>query len=468
MRKALRWLLPLTVLAGTVGAGGASAGAATDGGTDIKDRILAIPGMSLVEEKPVDGYRFFVLEYEQPVDHRRPRAGEFQQRITLLHKGEDRPTVFFTSGYGLSTEPRRSEPTQIVDGNQVSMEYRFFSPSRPEPADWTKLDIWQAASDQHRIHEALDGIYGRKWLSTGGSKGGMTATYYRRHYPGDMDGTVAYVAPNNVDDKRDAAYDEFLAQVGTADCRAKLHAVQREALIRRDEFTERYAAWAGKEGQTFELTGSVDRAFEVVVLDMEWAFWQYQLAENCATVPAADATTDELYTFLDEVVGFSSYTDQGIEGYVPYYYQAGTQLGQPDTVSAHLKDLVRYPGINTPRTFVPREIPMRFEKNAMKDIDRWVRTRSSEMLYVYGENDPWRAEPFRVNKRDGDSHVFTAPGQNHGADIVHLPEDERATATRAVLEWAGVEGERRAAATGRLTEPDAQLDRPEERRGLRP
>ncbi|MFD4750912.1 aminopeptidase, partial [Streptomyces rubiginosohelvolus] len=29
--------------------------------TDIKDRLLAIPGMSLIEEKPYTGYRFFVL-----------------------------------------------------------------------------------------------------------------------------------------------------------------------------------------------------------------------------------------------------------------------------------------------------------------------------------------------------------------------------------------------------------------------
>ncbi|MEU5248697.1 aminopeptidase, partial [Streptomyces asoensis] len=32
-----------------------------------------------------------------------------------------------------ATNPGRREPTQIVDGNQVSMEYRFFTPSRPSP-----------------------------------------------------------------------------------------------------------------------------------------------------------------------------------------------------------------------------------------------------------------------------------------------------------------------------------------------
>ena len=107
------------MLIGTVGATGASAGAATAAqpaagqvgtaatGTadsvDIRDRILAIPGMSLIEEKAVTGYRYFVLNYTQPIDHRHPSKGTFQQRITLLHKDTSRPTVFFTSGYNVST-----------------------------------------------------------------------------------------------------------------------------------------------------------------------------------------------------------------------------------------------------------------------------------------------------------------------------------------------------------------------------
>ncbi|GHJ37370.1 hypothetical protein Sm713_29790 [Streptomyces sp. TS71-3] len=139
--------------------------AATQGTTDIKDRLLAIPGMSLIEEKPYDGYRYFVLAYTQPVDHRHPGRGTFQQRLTVLHKDVSRPTVFYTSGYDVSTDPSRAEPTKIVDGNQVSLEYRYFTPSRPSPTDWTKLDIWQAASDQHRIFEALKPIYGHKWLA---------------------------------------------------------------------------------------------------------------------------------------------------------------------------------------------------------------------------------------------------------------------------------------------------------------
>ncbi|WP_413809351.1 S28 family serine protease [Streptomyces sp. OE57] len=458
MRKMFRWLLSLAILVGAVGAGAGSASAApaAPAQPDIKERVLAIPGMRFVEEQPYEGYRFLVFSYAQPVDHRHPSKGTFPQRFTLLHKATDRPTVFYTSGYNVTTAPRRSEPTQLVDGNQVSMEYRFFTPSRPQPADWSKLDIWQAASDQHRLFRALKPIYGKKWLATGGSKGGMTATYYRRFYPRDMDGTVAYVAPNDVADKEDSAYDRFFEGVGTAECRTKLNAVQREALVRRDEIVKRYQKWADDEKQTFTVVGSADKAYENVVLDLVWAFWQYHLLKDCADVPAPTASTDELYGFIDEISGFSAYTDQGLETYTPYYYQAGTELGSPTFKTPHLAGLLRYPGIYAPRSYVPRDIPMRFKQGVMRDIDSWVRHDAHRMLFVYGQNDPWGAERFRVGKGAKDAYVYTVAGGNHGSSIAQLTGDQKAKATAEVQRWAGV-----SPTSKPLARHDAKLDRRE-------
>lgn len=454
MRKALRGFLSLAVLIGTVSATGASAGAATaaepaafgstvgsDSGTstDIKDRILAIPGMSVIQEKPYDGYRYFVLEYTQPIDHRHPSKGTFQQRITLLHKDTSRPTVFFTGGYNVSTNPSRSEPTRIVDGNQVSLEYRFFTPSRPSPADWSKLDIWQAASDQHRVFTALKQIYTKNWLATGGSKGGMTATYFERFYPEDMDGVVAYVAPNDVVDKEDSAYDRFFEHVGTKECRDRLNGVQREALVRREPLEQKYQEYATAHGYTFETTGSLDRAYEAVVMDYVWAYWQYSLLSDCDTIPAdaKNAPDQAIWDSIDSISGFSAYADQGLEKYTPYYYQAGTQLGSPNIKQPWLGNLSRY-GYQPPRNYVPRSIPMKFQPSVMRDVDNWVKQHANHMLYVYGENDPWGAERFRLGAGSRDSYVMTVAGGNHGSNVVSLAADDKAKATAAILRWAGV------------------------------
>ncbi|WP_282696258.1 S28 family serine protease [Streptomyces sp. CC208A] len=482
MRKSLRLMLSLSVLIGTVGSTGVATATAADTesrstvadaqSSDIKDRLLAIPGMSLIEEKPYAGYRFFVLNYAQPVDHRRPWAGTFQQRISVLHKGTDRPTVFRTSGYGLSTNPGRSEPTRIVDGNQISMEYRFFTPSRPQPADWSKLDIWQAASDQHRIFTALKKIYGKNWLSTGGSKGGMTATYYERFYPRDMDGVVAYVAPNDVVNKEDSAYDRFFENVGTKECRDRLNSLQREALIRREPLQKKYEEWAETEGATFNTVGSLDKAYEAVVLDFVWGFWQYYGESVCDKIPnAATASDDEVYNTIDEYSGWSFYTDQGLEYYTPYYYQAATELGSPTIRQPHLDGLSRY-GYQPASSFVPREIPMKFKPQVMRDVDNWVRKNANQMLFVYGENDPWGAEPFRLGKGARDSHVFVAPGGNHGANVAGLTDADREKATARILAWAGVDAPAVDAAKP-LARFDARLDRPVDEdvtreHGLRP
>ena len=406
---------------------------------DILSRLRSVPGLSVIGEEPAPApYRFFVLSFTQYTDHRRPSAGTFQQRFTLLHKAAGAPMVLHTTGYGVPVRVFRSEPARLVDGNQLSVEQRFFTPSRPQPADWSKLNIWQAATDHHRLIAALKPIYAGKWISTGASKGGMTSVYHRRFYPSDVDGTVAYVAPNDVLNREDSAYDRFFAGVGTAECRQALTAVQIEALRRRAEMVPRYAAWAAAKKQTFEqYVGDVDHAFEYLVTDAPWAFWQYSKAADCADVPKTTASTDEILTWFDKVNGFGGYTDEGTEPYVPYYYQAGTQLNYPTVRYGHLAGLLRHP-VQTPRTNVPREIPMRSQLLPMIDIDAWVKLSGRRLLFVNGQNDPWSAEPFRLGPGTRDSYSYRAAGANHGANIGGLTPAEQAAATSAVQRWAGV------------------------------
>ncbi|SDC10063.1 S28 family serine protease [Actinokineospora iranica] len=411
------------------------------GATDIADRLRAIPGLTVVSESatPPAGYRFLLLAYTQPVDHRKPGGPSFQQRFQLLHRDVDRPMILHTTGYHMPANPFRSEPTRLVDGNQISVEQRFFSPSRPDPADWDDLDIWQAATDHHRIVAALRPLYPAKWISTGASKGGMTSVYHRRFYPDDVNGVVAYVAPQDRVNPFDHAYDRFFDTVGTdAACRARLADVQREALRRRPEMVAKYQAAADAEGWTFtRVLGSIDRAYEMTVLDTVWAFWQYSTQADCATVPAATATSDELYAFIDSVAGFAFYSDSGILPYAPYYYQAATQLGWPQPRFEHLRGLTRYPGLYQANSSLPPELRGHHDARPMLDVDVWVRSRSERMLFVYGANDPWGAEQFTPSRRD--SATYTAPGANHGANITALDPADRAAATAMLRRWAGTD-----------------------------
>ncbi|WP_158888621.1 S28 family serine protease [Amycolatopsis anabasis] len=407
---------------------------------DIRAALDRVPGLTVVAENPAPaGYRFFVLTFRQFADHRNPGAGAFEQRLTLLHRDVRAPMVMYTSGYNVSLTPNRSEPTQLVNGNQLSMEYRYFTPSRPAPPDWSgQLTIWQAATDQHRIATAFKSIYQANWLATGGSKGGMTATYFRRFYPGDVHGTIPYVAPNDVLDPIDN-YNRFLSRVGTdPSCRAALRAIQRDALVRRDELGALAAKEAAEKGYTFTTLGSLDKSLEIAVIDSYWAFWQYRKQADCASIPAPGAPAEVLYEYYDTTESLVTYADQELERYVPYYYQAAVQLGSGESYESYLRDLLRYPGTNQPWTFVPKSVPRKhFDYLAMPDIDFWVRTQSDRMLFVYGENDPWGAEAFHPSRHD--SYRYTVPGGNHGARIAQLPPDQAAEATVTVRRWAGVD-----------------------------
>lgn len=412
--------------------------------TDILDQVKALPGVTTVTEATAPtGYRFFKITFKQPVDHTNPRKGTFEQRLTLLHKDVARPMVMYTSGYNVSQNPNRSEPTQIVDGNQLSMEYRFFEPSRPANPDWERqLTIWQAATDQHRIIRSFKNLYQQRWLTTGGSKGGMTATYHRRFYPRDVNGTVPYVAPNDVVNDVDS-YNDFLANVGTdPQCRADLTAVQRRILgADRDWFLERTRQEAEATGDTWEIPGSLDRGMEVAVVDLYFTFWQYSPQSECANVPGPEATNEEVWDWTLNVVPLNGYLDQGLLPFLPYYYQAAYQLGWYEPYESPLEGVLRYPGAFGGDNFVPEEFrPVEFDERAMPDIDRWVTKRSTQMLYIYGGNDPWGAEAFSCGKNAAQRECakYIVEGGTHGARIAQLGENEKIRATALILKWAGL------------------------------
>ncbi|EFL31694.1 secreted tripeptidyl aminopeptidase [Streptomyces viridochromogenes DSM 40736] len=417
----------------------AAAGGTRPGTGDIADALRALPGLRLIEERhdAEPGYRHFVLGLRQPVDHTDPAAGTFEQRLTLLHTGADRPTVLFSTGYHAVLTPRRMEPAVLLGANQLQVEHRYFGASRPAGTGYAHLTIRQAADDHHRVVLLFRRLYRGAWISTGSSKGGMVSVYHRRFHPHDVDGTVAYSAPNNVDDRENSAYLRFLETVGTPAGREAVKSAQRQMLLRRTEMVARYEAWAVANNDTFRIIGSADQAFEIAVLRVLFMFWQRADAPDIAAIPGPQASTDELYTWLDNWAGLSLYADKAAQRYVPYWYQIGTQLGYGDVPTGHLADLLRHSGGIAARNFVPRDIPMVFDRDAMPDIDRWVRRRGSRLLFVNGTQDPSVAEYFHPGGRD--ARTLWVPDGNHSVDIANLSPADRASAEDALHRWAGQE-----------------------------
>ncbi len=408
---------------------------------DILDELRAIPGMEVEEGSTmVAGYRFFVMQYDQPVDHDNPSGPRFKQRMTLMHRDYAAPTVVYNSGYFVSTRGSRGQLAQVIDGNQLSMEYRYFMPSRPDPADWTKLDIEQAATDQHRITEALKAriYHTNKWLTTGASKGGMTSLFHRRFFPDDVDGTVALVAP--FDYPADAMpsptnrYFVFLENVGTdAACRQKLKDFQNIALARRDAMKTRM-----RDEATFTQILGEDRALEFAVEELPFIFWQYGNQSRCSSIPASGASDDAVFEFLDNTVSVASYADADLIDYLPYYHQSATQLGYPISDESYLVGLM-YPGEDTARAYIPAGVTTPAYDNgaAMQDVQSWIATSGSQILLIYGQNDPWTAGAVDIGNAT-DSFKFISPNGNHGSSLANLASQDQSVALAAIMRWAGL------------------------------
>ncbi len=408
---------------------------------DILDQLEEVPGLSAVEESSDPSHRVFAIEYEQPADHDRPDGVTFVQRMTLLHVDCAAPMVLHTTGYnawsgfGLF----RAEPTVLLEANQLDVEQRYFAPSRPEPADWSLLTIEQAAADHHRIVQAMDPLYPGAWVSTGQSKGGMTSIFHRRFHPGDVDATVAYVAPISFG-APDDRYHAFFDTVGDESCRSRVSDLQREILVRREPMLERMAAEADDQGFTFERLGGIEAAFEDAVIELAWSFWQYGGAGLCDAVPETGDGDDALYDFFSSAGAVTMVSDPFVEAYSPYYYQAETQLGYPSAPRDHIEDLLVTQKIA--RNYLPDGATATYDGGAaMQDIQAWVDSEGERLLFIYGEWDPWYAGAFQLGGA-ADSFLYVAPQRDHGALIADLEPDDRDAALDALARWTGVEPDR--------------------------
>lgn len=403
---------------------------------DIIKALSSVNGITyrevLVAEDPAipAGYRRFEIKIEQEVDHFQT-SKKFTQRLALLHKSLVEPMVLQTSGYKIFSV-KLSALAKAFSTNQLQVEHRFFEQAAPAILEWNKLDILQSANDFHRVTETFRKIYHGHWINTGASKGGMTSSYHRRFFPNDLDGTVADVAPLSytTEDKR---YIDFVNQAGGEhyhQCRESLRSLQIAMLQRRDELLPHFFG-------SFFYLGGKSVGFEHAVIELPFTFWQYQNPEDpyvgCAKIPTPASPADDMANFLQAVN--APYDDKTTLTFMPYFFQAATQLGSPAAELAHLNayrlhdySVLQYtpPGVNCPYT-----------KAAMLDVENWVRTEADQILFVYGEFDPWSAAAYPTNGRAKDFQRLFVPGGNHGSNLFALDPADKEKALTSVRRWLG-------------------------------
>ena len=405
--------------------------------TDVLARLRGLPDVADATEMPTQtpGYHYIVLHFRQPVDHKDPQSPTFLQEVSLLHKDETSPLVVHTSGYWDYYLDRTVELTVLLSANQISIEHRYFGTSRPASPDWSKLTIEQMADDEHVIVSELRTIYTGKAISTGGSKGGMTAIFYRRFFPDDVDGSVPYVAPISYA-APDTRYPPFIDTVGTDACRQAVRDVATEMLAHRRTAMLQYA-----QDQATQMNYQYTRvllgpAVESAIDSLEWSFWQYYGINSCASVPTTTDTDATLWTFLDKISPVSDSDDESTGQFDAYYFQAYFQLGYPDGGAAYLKPYLMYTDADYLNS-LPTAQPTYDMGAAMHDVDNFVQQDGSKLVFVYGQWDPWTAGKFTLGGATDSLELIEGQG-THNSHLTRLAQADQQAAFAKLAAWTGV------------------------------
>jgi hypothetical protein len=405
---------------------------------NIISELQKIPGI-VIQEIELDTPLFqskYEIKLIQPLDHENPEAGFFQQRIFLSHAGFDRPMVLVTEGYSAGKNYVR-ELAEILDANELQVEYRYFGESKPDSINWALLNSHQASFDYHRIYTLFKSYYKKRWVSTGWSKGGQTSLIYRRHFPDDMMAVVAYDTPVNLA-LEEPRIDEFFERVGDEICRYRLILFQRSILRNKKDVLPLYESYCEEKGYSFKKITPF-KAFEYTILEYPFSFWQYH-SFDCSMIPGESASPQEMFDHLKEVVSLSSYTDRAFDSTA--MKQFATELGYYRYVTKNVIDLLSEGENDYPnKAFGPEDADLTFDPTFMEDINKWLLTQGNNIIYIYGENDPWSA-PHLEYLGATNAKMFWVKNGNHYSFIRTLSKTQQEELLETLEGWLGITIER--------------------------
>jgi hypothetical protein len=401
---------------------------------DLAGSLETVPGVASAIETDCGDFvvgpaRCFAVSMEQPIDHGAPDGALFAQRLFLTHRGCDQPTV--VADWGYSNEYFYDDELSVLfQSNALWIEHRYQGQSIPAPADWdwTALTIENGATDMHRVVAGFRRLYQGRWVSTGASKGGITATYHSYFFPGDLDGAIPYVAPASRA-RIDPAYQDYLDTALPTTCANRIRNAQVAALTtRREMMLSRLTEFSGPGGEA--------QLLDDLTAYLDWSFWQYWGVTYCDQVPRASATNNQFWQFYLDFSYLSFFFAAPGEdpemSYGALYYEWLTEQGFALQLGDHVAELIESPSTRATmeETFLvmfPGVVLPAYDGTVTAAARAWARDEAEDLLLIYGQYDPWSGGALEPPARSTSGRYFV-PGATHAAQIMALPEPDQSEA----------------------------------------
>ena len=398
---------------------------------------------NIVAFEKIPGNNFFPETYEikvkQALDPKDTTLGFFEQRVFVAVKNNTNPVVFITEGYGANYAANKNyinELSPMLNANQICVEHRYFGESWPDSINWDYLTAKNAAADHHKIVELFRPFFTGKWISTGISKGGQTAVYHRTWYPNDVDATVAYVCPLNFN-MEDGRHEPFIKKVpGTKAIRKKIKTFQVQVLKTRDDILPLLKTYTDEKKYTYRI--SLNEVLDYCVLEYPFALWQW--GKYIDEIPEKNASAQQLFAHLVKVSGPSYFALQPMENIKSFFIQAARELGY---YGYNEKGLTKYLSIHSSenyleRIFLPPGLKINYTKNTAQEVDQFIQNTNKQILFIYGEFDPWTASAFIVPKKNNILKIIK-PGGSHSTRINNLPDYQKNSVKEKLEDWLNLE-----------------------------
>ncbi len=356
--------------------------------------ISADPDASIIKKKAELNYKEqYSMFYKQDTNHDDVGGDQFMQRVCILFRGFDRPTVLVTEGYFWKDFGDALDLALNLNANVVCVEHRNFGLSyNQDKGKWKYQNAVQASADLHAVYQALKPIFKGRWMSAGTSKNGETSICYAYYYPNDMQLAAAFCSPfsTSLNDKRFGPY--LMEQVGTDQSRSLMKSLIRKALEQGEN------GYYKDVCQKMKKDGYEEPSFTKYVFnlfDLLFQVYQYTPVDQERIAEMTDMQDDKevMVEKLCECI-----TDNDDESVYSYWVECAKQQGFQNAGYAYFADLLEGTSFDESQVLAAmlkeedRWLLDTYDNTLFTDlVDNFVPNTTCPLLFFYSHDDPWTA-----------------------------------------------------------------------------